>query len=192
MDIDETISAIAPVVSALEKSGCRYFIGGSVASSILGVPRTTMDVDMISELNSKNIKVFLDLIESEYFFDEEYISQAVSAGRSFNIIHKPTAFKIDLFILKNRAFDQQSILHIQPKKLRSINQTLEVHVSSPEDLILNKLEWYNSGGCVSEKQLNDILGLLRVHRTQIDMEYLEKWAKELRLADLLKSIVDQR
>jgi len=40
--------------------------------------------------------------------------------------------------------------------------------------------------CVSEKQMHDILGLLRSHK--LNESYLNEWAKDLDLIDLLNEI----
>lgn len=59
------------------------------------------------------------------------------------------------------------------------------NMESPEDVILTKLEWYKMGGGVSERQWGDILGVLKVQRQKVDLEYLRHWATEIGVADLL-------
>ncbi len=59
--------------------------------------------------------------------------------------------------------------------------------ASPEDTILNKLEWYKMGGEVSDRQWNDILGVLKVQGAALDMNYLQRWAAVLDVTDLLES-----
>ncbi len=44
MNVDGIIAAIIPIVTALEQLGVAYYIGGSVVSSIYGIPRATFDV----------------------------------------------------------------------------------------------------------------------------------------------------
>lgn len=61
------------------------------------------------------------------------------------------------------------------------------YVASPEGTILNKLEWYKMGGGVSDRQWNDILGVLKVQGTNLDMPYLHRWATVLEVADLLQT-----
>ncbi|MCG2682756.1 MAG: hypothetical protein L6306_03985, partial [Planctomycetales bacterium] len=56
---------------------------------------------------------------------------------------------------------------------------------SPEDVVLSKLEWYRLGDEVSERQWRDIAGVMKVNRASLDRKYMEQWAVELGVADLL-------
>jgi len=64
------------------------------------------------------------------------------------------------------------------------------YLSSPEDIILNKLQWYQIGGGVSEQQWKDVLGVLKVQDDKLDLEYLRYWASRLNLSDLLNRSFD--
>ena len=64
------------------------------------------------------------------------------------------------------------------------------YLSSPEDIILNKLQWYQKGGRVSQQQWKDILGVLKVQGNKLDLEYLKHWASMLNLSDLLSRSFD--
>lgn len=54
-----------------------------------------------------------------------------------------------------------------------------MYVISPEDIILAKLEWYRMGGEVSERQWEDVLGVLKVRAGELDLDYMRRWANEL-------------
>ena len=58
-------------------------------------------------------------------------------------------------------------------------------VKSAEDVILRKLQWYEEGGRVSERQWKDVLGVLKTQGNRLDAAYLEEWARRLGLFDLL-------
>ena len=92
--------------------------------------------------------------------------------------------KIDIFILKPTSYDQEAFQRRRKDTLDE-EQGLEFYLASPEDIILSKLEWYRMGGGVSERQWNDVLGVLKVQQGNLDITYLQRWAKELGLADLL-------
>jgi hypothetical protein len=59
-------------------------------------------------------------------------------------------------------------------------------LSSAEDAVLAKLEWYRMGGEVSERQWNDLLGILKVQGTALDLPYVRHWAADLQVTDLLE------
>jgi hypothetical protein len=64
-------------------------------------------------------------------------------------------------------------------------------VATAEDTLLAKLDWYRLGGEVSERQWRDVLGILEVQAGSLDLDYLRKWAKELRVSDLLERALTQ-
>jgi hypothetical protein len=46
------------------------------------------------------------------------------------------------------------------------------------------------GGEVSDRQWRDILGVMKVQAGRLDLNYLQKWAAELNVADLLQKALD--
>jgi hypothetical protein len=42
------------------------------------------------------------------------------------------------------------------------------------------------GGEVSDRQWRDILGVLKTRAGELDLDYLQKWANELKVSDLLE------
>jgi hypothetical protein len=66
-----------------------------------------------------------------------------------------------------------------------------VYVVSPEDIILTKLEWYRSGGEVSDNQWRDILGVLKTRAGELDLDHLRKWAGELNVSGLLERALQE-
>ena len=181
--------AITPVVEALENLGVNYHIGGSVASSIYGIIRATIDADLVANLELKHVRPLVKLLEADYYIDEDSVRDAVKRRGSFNAIYLDTMLKVDVFIPKSRLFDQEELRRIQLQPL--IEGFRPFYVASPEGTILNKLEWYRMGGEVSDRQWNDILGVLKVQDSNLDMAYLQRWAVALKVSDLLeRALVD--
>jgi hypothetical protein len=56
---------------------------------------------------------------------------------------------------------------------------------------LRKLEWYRAGGEASEQQWRDVLGILGTWGARLDETYLDRWATELGVSDLLKRAREQ-
>lgn len=192
MQIDKLFPALVPVIFAFDKIGIRYYIGGSISSSIHGIPRTTMDIDIIADIKQEHVEVLYLSLEPGYYIDKDIIREAIKHNSSFNIIHFDSMMKIDIFILKQREFDREAF---KRKKLdvQDIGSTrFEYFISSPEDIILSKLEWFKMGGEVSERQWRDIIGVLKVQDNNLDMEYLQKWIDRLHLTDLWKRLLEER
>lgn len=185
MTAPDLLAALEPVVAALEALGVRYFVGGSLASSTHGVPRASIDADVIAELDPKSLAPFLARLAGGYYFDEDRAREAVETGRAFNLIHLGTMFKVDLFVARDRSFDQQALLRAHPESLEDEPDSRRFQVATPEDTVLAKLEWFRLGGEVSERQWTDVVGLLKTGWTALDQRHLERWADALGVADLL-------
>ncbi len=181
----DLLAAMQPVAQAFDRLGILYSIGGSVASSAYGFPRSTMDVDMVSNMGLHHIDSFYEMLQPWYYIDKIMIFEAIKNRSSFNIIHLDTLFKIDIFICANSVFDNEVFRRRIKDRLSDEMDSVELYLVSPEDIILHKLLWYRAGGGVSENQWKDIQGVLKVQKDILDRSYLHKWAHELNVADLL-------
>ena len=173
------------VTSVLEKMAIPYAVGGSLASSLHGALRSTLDVDILADLGIEHIQPFVAALTQAFYADDEMILDAIIHRSSFNLIHYETAFKVDIFLPKPRPFDRQQLERRQSAVVTPAPQR-SVYVTSPEDIILAKLEWYRMGDEVSDRQWRDILGVLKIKSGQLDQAYLHRWAAELQVADLLQ------
>ncbi len=173
------------VTQTLEQIGIPYAVGGSLASSLYGIMRSTLDVDIVTDMKLEHIQPLVAALSKEFYADDEMMRDAIAHHSSFNLIHYETAFKVDIFIRKPRAFD---IMQLERRRMSVIATDPEqsVYVVSPEDIILAKLEWYRMGGEVSERQWCDILGVLKIGAGELELDYLRKWADELKVSDLLE------
>ena len=182
---NEPIEVTLRVTGILEKLGVPYVIGGSLASTLYGMVRTTQDSDIITEMGPEHIDQFVSSLQDEFFIDEEMIADSIQHNSSFNIIHRDTVFKVDIFIPRQRPFQRSQITRAQ-RQTFELESAMSANFASPEDTILSKLEWYRMGGEVSERQWRDILGVMKTREGELDLNYLHKWAAELKVADLLE------
>lgn len=182
----DLLAATEPVADAFEKLGIAYCIGGSVASSAYGIPRSTMDVDMVSDLKAAHVRPLVGMLEPSYYIDENMILDAIKRRSSFNIIHLETMLKIDIFLAKSTPYDIETFKRRRKDTLDEEQNATEFYLVSPEDIILNKLAWFRLGGGVSERQWNDVLGVLKVQKNSLDIDYLKHWAPELGVENLLE------
>lgn len=181
---NEPIEVTLKVTGVLEALGIPYIIGGSLASTLYGMLRTTQDSDIITEMRLEHVQPFVAALENEFFMDVEMIADSIRCHSSFNIIHRESMFKVDVFNPDPRPFQRSQLTRAQ-RQTFEFETTLSANFASPEDTILSKLEWYRLGGEVSERQWRDILGVLKVRQGELDLDYLQKWAAELQVTDLL-------
>ena len=155
------------------------------ASSAYGTPRSTMDVDMVSDLRADHVRSLVKMLDASHYIDENMVLDAIERRSSFNIIHIETMLKIDIFVSKNTPYDIEAFKRRRKDSIDEDMKSLTFYLVSPEDIILNKLQWYRLGGGVSDRQWNDVLGVLQVQKKSLDENYLRYWASELNIEDLL-------
>ena len=190
MTLPEPIEVTLIVTGAFEKLNVPYLIGGSLASAVHGISRATMDADILADLRQEHVKTFVHILGDDFYVDNQAIQGAISHRRSFNIIHKGTMFKVDIFIQKRREFDQKQ-LDRRMQQLIAANPERTAYFASPEDIILAKLEWYRMGGGVSDRQWEDVIQVIQVQADRLEMDYLQQWAVRLEVADLLEQALQE-
>lgn len=180
------IPALVPVVSTLDRLGVRYYVGGSVAGIVYGLIRSTADVDLVADLTPDHIAPFVAPLRNDYYVDARMIAEAIARKSCFNMIHTATGYKLDIFAMKRRDFDRVALSRVRRDRFVDEDPVSEFAVVSPEDLLLNKLEWFRLGDEVSERQWRDVITVLRAQRAVLDRAYLVQWARQLGVADLLE------
>ncbi|HEX9388805.1 MAG TPA: hypothetical protein VF918_20940 [Anaerolineales bacterium] len=187
---NEPIEVTLKVTTVLERLGIPYVIGGSLASTLYGMVRTTQDSDIITEMRLEHVKPFIAELQDEFFMDEEMISESIRHNSSFNIIHRNSIFKVDVFIPPQRPFQQSQLARAQRETFH-LESEISANFATAEDTILSKLEWFRMGGEVSERQWRDIMGVLKTREGELDLDYLRKWASELKVSDLLERALQE-
>ncbi|MCE5277769.1 MAG: hypothetical protein ABFD92_15725 [Planctomycetaceae bacterium] len=184
MNFSEAAIAIKPIIEWFDQVGVPYYVGGSVASSAYGKARSTVDVDIVADLNPDDVPVMVRDFSASYYLAEESIRHAVRTRGSFNLIHLQTMLKVDVFVAGATLHDRQALARRRRRLLLDAGE--EFYFASPEDLILAKLAWFRDGGQESRKQWDDVLGIVEVQVDSLDMEYLRSEAQVMHLADLLE------
>jgi hypothetical protein len=174
------------VTDVFESIGVPYLIGGSMASSVHGEPRLTNDVDFVADIKEEQVDALCSVLEVEFYVDELAIRRAIRERSSCNIIYLETMFKIDIFISRGDAWGREQMQRRELRPLITGDESTSRFVASAENIILQKLLWYRKGGEISEKQWNDILGVLKVKAKSLDRDYLSRWSVQLGVADLLE------
>src|SRR5438309_121226 len=94
----ELFAALRPVVRAFDQLGVEYFVGGSVASGVLGEPRQTLDADLIARLLGVQAGALVECLAGAYYADLPSIISAIERQASFNLIHLQTMVKVDVYV----------------------------------------------------------------------------------------------
>ena len=188
MDVEQTQVSLL-VVRAFESLRVPYFLGGSMASSVHGIYRATADADFVAALYPYHAEPLVRLLQPAFYADLEAIRAATISFRSFNVIHLDSMLKVDVFVASTAPFH---LMQMRRRVLQALTPDglTAFYVASPEDTILAKLQWFHQGGSVSERQWNDVLGVLKVQGSTLDRDYLNEWARELSLTDLLRRAFD--
>lgn len=186
----EPVRVALLVIETLEELGLEYHVGGSFASSLHGVPRQTHDLDLVVALQPQHVSKLVAHLQADFYIEPEMIHESLRREASFNLIHLKTGFKVDVFPKGSTAFDE---LEFERQHLLLLIQEppREVMVKSAEDTVLRKLQWYDIGGRNSDRQWNDVLGVLRTQARELDEAYMQRWARELDVQDLLEDVLEE-
>lgn len=183
-ELPESLRVLFLVLDALEELGLPYHLGGSFASSIHGIPRQTQDIDLVVEIDAGDAARLVSRLEGEFYGSAPRARGAVGTGSSFNLVHLGSGVKVDLFPRGGSAFDREEFRRRIPMSLGE-PPGRTTYVKSPEDTVLRKLLWFREGGGVSDRQWSDVVGVLGSQTGRLDRAYLDRWAGELGLTDLL-------
>lgn len=176
------------VTSRLDQLQIPYMIVGSFASSAYGLLRSTQDADLIVDLPLQKVTKLVEMFGKDFYVDPGQAEQAITGKRSFNLIHLESFFKVDFFILADRPFMREEFSRRVARPLDE-SGSARVWLATAEDTILSKLNWYREGGGVSDQQWRDVIGILKMQAERLDMKYLERWARELGVLELLTRAV---
>ena len=186
----ELLRAAGRVVSAFDALGIEYLVGGSIASSLFGEPRQTLDADLIARLLGHHAEPLIQRLSAEFYADLAAILDAIRTQGCFNLVHLETMTKVDVFVRWRDPFAQSQFARRQAKSIGE-SSPLQLYFASAEDTVLSKLEWFRKGGEVSDRQWRDLLGVLKVQSLALDRAYLREWAGRLGITDLLERALDE-
>lgn len=182
--LSDALDATVRVVDVFERLGVNYLVGGSLASSLHGIPRSTQDVDLVAELRPAHVDAFVAALKDEFYVDATMVNEAIARKSSFNIIFLRTMFKVDVFVPRDSAVARAEMQRRQPVRIAD-DPPRDLVVASPEDTIAQKLAWYRLGGEISDRQWGDVQGVMRVKAGTLELAYLRATCAALGVADLL-------
>jgi hypothetical protein len=181
----DPIATALVVTDALDVLGVPHSIGGSIASSFAGEPRSTIDVDIVAALEDRHVDALVEALSAQFYVDADALRRAIRRRSSTNLIHQPTQLKVDLFIAGGTPLD---LRQLERRQAVDLGGGRRVYVHTPEDILLQKLRWYRLGGEVSDRQWRDVAAIVRVQGGRLNLEYLRANAPLLNVADLLERV----
>jgi hypothetical protein len=118
-------------------------------------------------------------LSPDFYVDRDDALAAVRTERLFNLMHNASGIKVDLIVRKSGEYRQLEF----SRRRRVVLGSTDTWIVSREDLILSKLVWAKDTR--SDLQLRDVKSLLDV---SMDHAYLDRWARELGVSELLKAL----
>jgi hypothetical protein len=180
----DIVFTLGTVARALEELGVIWAVGGSVASTVYGEPRSTNDVDVVAALEESQMPALKERLGSDFYADLQTMKDAARTHDSFNLIDERTFLKVDVFVPPSGPMGAGQL---DRRRARKLGDSLSIYVLGPEDTILQKLRRFRLGGETSERQWRDIVAMLR-HSHDVDRDYLERTARNARLDALLAKV----
>lgn len=182
--LSESDVVVRKLAEAFDAVGIPYMVGGSIASSTYGVPRLTQDVDFVARIDTQtDIARFIALLSAEFYVDGDLI-------RAANVIYMATMTKADIFLPEETVWRQEEWRRRRREMVGQGEDAIIAFFKSPEDTVLQKLLWYRMTGERSDRQWGDVQGVLKVQGVALDQEYMQRWATEIGVADLLTQALD--
>jgi hypothetical protein len=183
MSTDPFAEILADAVNALDQVGAVYAVTGSMASSLHGVPQSSLDVDVIVQMTEQQARSLARQLPEHIYRDEESIATAARDHSMANMMDMRSGVKLDLSVASPEPFF--STVFSRRMKAAFEFGGPKYWVVTPEDVILMKLLWRRESQ--SQKQWESCLGVVRVNGAKLDWSYLTLWADRLGLArDLAK------
>ena len=170
------------LINALNIAGIPYMVVGSFSSNYYGIPRSTMDADIVLDVGPGSLAGLVSQLGPRFRFDPQ-LSFETATGTKRNIISiRGTKFKIELFHLSSDPHDQERFRRRQPVKLPNCDAFLP----TAEDVIITKLRWAQQAQ--RNKDVDDVHDVIAVQANHIDWEYVYQWCDEHGTRELLESI----
>lgn len=183
--LPDPVAVALHFTAVLETLDVRHLVGGSLASSIHGEPRSTNDIDILADFRDEHVSPFIEAVEADYHVSASAIREAIRAEGSFNAIHTSGAMKVDVFIAGSDPFNEERLARRERLQVGQ-EPASRVFMDTAEHSVLRKLEWYRRGGETSDRQWRDVVAILRIQDARLDRARLDIWADQLGVSDLLE------
>lgn len=184
--------AFRELVATLDSLAIPYMVGGSLASSVHGIFRSTNDIDIVAAVREDHVVPLVAKLAKEFYADQETVREALRLQRPFNLIHFASGYKFDIFPAAGNPYFEKQLERSMPQELSlGEGELIRCYIATAEDMILAKLVWYRAGGEQSDRQWNDVRGICSMQGARLDGPYLKQWAQYLEVDDLLARLLSE-
>lgn len=177
-------AVVLSVLRRLESLGLDYMLVGSYASNLWGRPRSSYDADVVIAAGPEDAERLAAAFSDEFVVDAGSIRRDLERGTMFKVIPERGIFKVDLIPVRNSAHAREEFA--RRRRVEALGRSL--WVASPEDTVLSKLVRFRKGDEVSGRQIEDARDVLKCQSPGLDDAYLDRWAADLGVSDLLARI----
>ena len=172
--------AVAHVILCLERCQIDYMIVGALSCNLYGVPRASVDADIVVDLTERSLVPVLEQLGADFKCDPQVAFELLT-GSHRNVVHfLPTGFDIELFHLGK---DEHHRVRFERKVAIELPELGRAAlVQTAEDLIIQKLRW------ARRKDLDDIVNVLTISAAKMDWAYIWLWAEKHGTEELLSEL----
>jgi hypothetical protein len=176
--IQDSIQLAAELHDLFVSQGIIYYITGGVAAVAYGEPRTTQDLDVVIAVDRSHLQPIAETFERAGFYVSGIDDAIAGKISSLQVTQMETISRADLMISNNTEY---ALTQIKRRQIIPLSADKNVYFISPEDLIINKLQWGKNSR--SEKQWRDVLSIMKTQRDSLDYSYLIYWSAKLGITD---------
>lgn len=181
-----SLQAVAEVISVLEAENMPYMLVGSLASAQYGLSRNTKDADFLVELGTHPITAITRHLGEAFELDPQIMFESVT-GSTRHVVNIPSLhFSVEFFRLSGQPYDQERFSRRRRLLMPQVER--EAFVSSPEDVVVTKLQWANWSGRSKDRQ--DVFEVISARGVgSFDWEYIHRWCDEHGTRTMLDEIL---
>lgn len=179
--MSEQLAVLQIVATRLQAAGIAYMVSGSTAMNYYAQPRMTRDIDLVVDLLPDDGERFARVFSDDFYCDAAAVREAVAQRGLFNLIHLEHMIKIDFIVRKETPYRREEF----SRRRGVVIDGVTIQLVAAEDLLLSKLEWARESR--SEVQVEDVRNLIACV-PELDWPYVERWAPELGVEELLREV----
>ena len=178
MPPQDSVDALADVVTRLEAVGVDYMLTGSGAGTLYGVMRTPADVDIVIDLAYQQVTQLAEVLAGDYYIEPDAVVRAIEQGCVFSALPLVRGLKVDFIVLRDAPFDLAAF----SRRTQVERDVGTLWASAPSDLVLSTLRWARES--LPGQQLADIRTIMATGLVTEDDDF-RGWIDRLRLHEIL-------